>query len=102
MTSLSGGFYTEQEHVRRSETIWIGDALLHTSDTSTLPLLGSRVKMRRLLIPLRIWEGTGDNLCSEFASLFVWVHGQRCYLPSKSRCVRLSPVLQLDSASLHS
>lgn len=57
MTSLSGGFYTEQEHVRRSETIWIGDALLHTSDTSTLPFVAPEERYRDLLIPLRIWEG---------------------------------------------
>lgn len=56
---------------------------------------------------LWVWEGwrdggMNDNLCSNSASLFVWVYIQRCYLPNKSRCVRVNPVLQLDSASLHS
>lgn len=46
--------------------------------------------------------GISDNLCSNSASLFVWVHFQRLYLSNKSRCVRVIPVLQLDSAWLHS
>lgn len=71
------------------------------------PPHGSQGKIPWSLISLCVWEGwrgggMNDNLCSNSASLFVWVHVQRCYLSNKSRCVRVSPVPQLDSASLHS
>lgn len=90
-----------QEHVQPTEgDMWGGHwRLLHPRP----PHSAEEIHLDR---PFQSVSGKygrkNDGLCSNSASLFVWGHLQRFYLSNPSRSVCVSPVLKLDSLSVHS
>lgn len=95
MASLSRGFKTTHGQVQHWETIWISDAPLHTPDGPSLA-----ARLPRLLIPPSVWEGvpitSAPGLPPCWSGLPDDVHS------INTGVFRVSPVLQLDSAFLHS
>lgn len=91
----------KQEHVQPTEgDMWGGHwRLLHPRP----PHSAEEIHLDR---PFQSVSGKygrkNDGLGSNSASLFVWGHLQRFYLSNPSRSVCVSPVLKLDSLSVHS